>query len=182
VTQTDISNDWQGYRALWRDLGTTEQTFCRGRNGGLNKRICTWPAFCMCRIEGIIQVKSVAWGVMTLAISLASLSAGDAKEADKTTACENLVKYMQEARKIVREFKNPKRAERLLELKRNYAEELRHTPDNARRAAAQWIAALNRADHKIKSGTMEDSAVFDVLRFRNRALRACGIKAEEAGF
>jgi hypothetical protein len=127
-------------------------------------------------------VKSVAWGVMILVIPLACLSAADAQEADSTTACENLVKYMQAARKIVREFKNPERAERLLELKRDYAEKLRDTPDNARTAAAQWIAALNRADHKIKSGKMEDSAVFDVLRFRNRALSVCGIKAEDAGF
>jgi len=127
-------------------------------------------------------VKSVAWGVMILVISLASLSAADAQEAYRTTACENLVKYMQAARKIVREFKNPERAQRLLELKRSYAEKIKHAPDDARRAAVQWIAALGRAEHKIKSGKMEDSAVFDVLRFRNRALSACGIKAEEAGF
>jgi hypothetical protein len=127
-------------------------------------------------------VKIVAWGVIILVITLASLSAADAQEADSATPCEHLVKYMQAARKIVREFKNPERAERLLELKRNYAERLKDTPDNARRAAAQWIAALNRAEHKIKSGKMEDSAVFDVLRFRNRALSSCGIKAEEVGF
>jgi len=46
----------------------------------------------------------------------------------------------------------------------------------------QWIAALSRAKHKIKSGKMEDDAVFDVLSFRNRVLNACGMKAEEAGF
>ena len=86
------------------------------------------------------------------------------------------------AREIIGEFNASERAQRLLELKRNYGEKLRHAPDNARRAAAQWIAALNRADHKIKSGKMEDSAVFDVLRFRNRALSACGITPEEAGF
>jgi hypothetical protein len=127
-------------------------------------------------------VKSVAWGVMISVIWLAGLCAADEQEAAKKTSCENLVNYMQEARKITREFEASERAERLFALKRSYAQKIKHAPDNARRAAVQWIAALNRADHKIKSGKMEDSAVFDVLRFRNRALSACGITPEEAGF
>ncbi|HMK35739.1 MAG TPA: hypothetical protein VK463_11775 [Desulfomonilaceae bacterium] len=127
-------------------------------------------------------MKHIALGVMTLMIPLVSLSAVHTQQADNTTGCENLVKYMHEARKIAREFKNPERKERLLELKGNYAEKLRDTSKNARRAAAQWIAALDRADQKIKSGKMEDSAVFDVLRFRNWALGSCGFNAEEVGF
>jgi len=126
-------------------------------------------------------VKNVAWGLIVYVISLAGLCAADAQEADKATACENLVQYMQAARKITREFEAPERAQRLLALKRSYSEKIKHAPDDARRAAVQWIAALNRAEHKIRSGKMEDNAVLDVLRFRNRALRACGIKAEEVG-
>jgi hypothetical protein len=127
-------------------------------------------------------VKSVARGVMISVILLAGMCAADAQQADKTTACENLVKYMQAAREITREFEASERAQRLLALKRSYAEKIKHAPDNARVAAVKWIAALSRAEHKIKSGKMEDSAVFDVLRFRNRALSACGMKPEEAGF
>lgn len=121
-------------------------------------------------------MKSVARFLLILALSLASLAAAGAQEADKTAPCEHLVQYMQEARKITREFKASERAHRLLALKRSYADKIQQAPKAARIAAAQWIAALNRADHKIKSGKMEDSAVFDVLRFRNRALSACGIK------
>ncbi len=127
-------------------------------------------------------MKSVAWGFMISVIWLAGLCAADVQEADKKTSCENLVKYMQEARKIISEFEASERAERLFALKRSYADKIKHAPDNARRAAVQWIAALSRAKHKIKSGKMEDTAVFDVLRFRNRALSACGMSAEEAGF
>ena len=129
-----------------------------------------------------VVLKTIAWGVMISVISLAGLCAAAAQEAEKKTACQNLVEYMREARKITREFAASERVQRLFELKRNYAEKLKHAPDDARRAAAQWVAALNRADHKIKSGKMEDSAVFDVLRFRTRALSACGMKDEEAGF
>lgn len=127
-------------------------------------------------------MKSFGLGLMILVICLYSLGVAYAQAKDKANACRNLAAYMLEARKIIHEFKASERAQRLLELKRSYAENLRHTPDNARRAAAQWIGALNRADHKIKSGKMEDSAVFDVRRFRNRALSACGMTAEEAGF
>lgn len=119
---------------------------------------------------------------MVLALSLASLGAAGAQQADKITPCEHLVKYMQEARTITREFKASERASRLLALKRSYADKIEQAPEAARIAAAQWIAALSRADSKIKSGKMEDSAVLDVLRFRNRVLSACGIKGEEAGF
>lgn len=127
-------------------------------------------------------MKSVAWGVMISVIWLAGLCAADVQEADKKTACEHLVQYMQAARKISLEFEASERAERLFALKRNYAQKIKHAPENARRAAVQWIAALGRAKHKIKSGKMEDSAVFDVNRFRHRALSACGMSAEEAGF
>lgn len=127
-------------------------------------------------------MKSFGLGLMILVICLYSLGAAYAQDKDKTIACANLAKYMLEARNIIREHKASERAQRLLELKRSYAEHLKHTPDNARRAAAQWIGALNRADNKIKSGKMEDSAVFDVLRFRSRALSACGMTPEEAGF
>jgi len=127
-------------------------------------------------------VKSVAWGAMISVIWLVGLYAADVQEADKKTACEHLVQYMQAARKITSEFEASERAQRLFALKRSYAQKIKHAPDNARRAAVQWIAALSRAKHKIKSGKMEDDAVFDVLRFRNQALNACGISAEEAGF
>ena len=127
-------------------------------------------------------MRSVGCGLMISTILLCILTSAHSQAGDKTTPCENLIKYMQAARKIILEFKASERAQRLFELKRNYAEKLKHAPDDARRAAAQWIAALNRADHKIKSGKMEDSAVFDVFRFRNRALNACGMKDEEVGF
>jgi hypothetical protein len=147
-----------------------------------------WPGVCTSKRpsgqyrEGSLTMKSLGLGLMILVISLCSLGAAYAQDKDNMTACKNLAKYMLEARKIIHEFEASERAHRLLELKRSYSENLGHAPDNARRAAAQWIGALNRADNKIKSGKMEDSAVFDVVRFRNRALSACGMTPEEAGF
>lgn len=126
-------------------------------------------------------MKDIPRGVMILVVSLTSLSSACAQEAAKTTACEHLVNYVREARKIIRDYEAFKRAKRLLSLKRGYADRIRPAPEAARIAAAQWIFALNRADHKIRSGDMEDSAVFHVRRFRNRALSACGIKGEEVG-
>ena len=104
------------------------------------------------------------------------------QESHNITACESLVKHMQAARKITSEFEASERFQRLLALKRSYAEKIKHAPENARIAAGQWTAALSRAENKIKLDKMEDRAFFDVLKFRKRALRACGIKAEEVGF
>jgi hypothetical protein len=115
-------------------------------------------------------------------ISLVGLCAADAQEADKKTPCEHLVQYMQAARKITGEFAASERAHRLLALKRSYTKKIKHAPEDARIAARQWIAELSRAEHRIKSGEMEDAAVFDVLRFRNRAVSACEMSAAEAGF
>jgi len=42
-------------------------------------------------------------------------------------------------------------------------------------------AGLSRAQD-LKSDKMEDRAFFDVLKFRNQGLSACGMKDEEAGF
>jgi hypothetical protein len=127
-------------------------------------------------------VKSVAWGAMISVIWLADLCAADVQEADKKTACENLVQYMHSSRKITGEFEGSERFQRLLALKRSYTEKIKHAPENARIAAGQWTAALSRAENKIKSDKMEDRAFFDVLKFRKRVLRAFGIKAEAAGF
>jgi hypothetical protein len=101
-----------------------------------------------------IAVKSVAWGLSVYVISLAGLCDADAQEADKKTACEHLVQYMQAARKITGEFASSERAHRLLALKRSYAKKIKHPPENARIATGQWIAALSRAAHKIKSGRL----------------------------
>jgi hypothetical protein len=127
-------------------------------------------------------VKSVARGVTILAILLVSLGAADVQEADKKTACEHEVQYIQATRKVSREFEASERFQRLLALKRSYTEKIKHAPENARIAAGQWTAALSRAENKIKSDKMEDRAFFDVLKFRKRLLRAFEIKAEAAGF
>jgi len=57
----------------------------------------------MGRTEGSIPVKSVARGVMILVNPLACLSAADPQEEYTTTACDNLIRYMQAAGKISRE-------------------------------------------------------------------------------
>jgi hypothetical protein len=49
-------------------------------------------------------------------------------------------------------------------------------------ANRQWIAALNLGECKNKSDGKEDRAFFDVLKFRNRPLRSCGITKKEVGF
>jgi hypothetical protein len=62
--------------------------------------------------------------------SAGSLRATDPPEARKTKASEKLVRYMQAVRKIAGEFDASERAQRLLTLKRRFA-------DNVRRGLVQ---------------------------------------------
>ncbi len=127
-------------------------------------------------------MKSVVRGAMISVILLAGVCAADVQEADKKTACEHQVQYIQANRKVSREFEASESAQRLLAVKRSNADKIKHAPEKARIAPGQWIAGLSRAEHKIKSDNMEHRAFFDVHKCRKRALRGFRIKAEEAGF
>lgn len=127
-------------------------------------------------------MKRVAWSVMISVLSIAVVSATHAQAGDKTTACENLAKYMLAARKIMLESKGSDRDKLLAALQESYAEKIQAAPSNAHQAAEQWIRAFRASADKVEAGKVRDNTVIDLLRLRNRALDACGMNPTEAGF
>lgn len=106
------------------------------------------------------------------------LPAAEAKKEQTTsTPCDAMIVYMRKCADAIRRLTGDERTRALQALEKEYAAKLSEAPQEAIRAAKSWVAALSAGWDKTS-----DDTVFKVLDHRDKALKACGTTASEAGF
>jgi len=99
------------------------------------------------------------------------------KKTGEMSPCDAVIAYMKASQPIIRQLKGTERAEALERLKQQYAPGMKGAPENAVKAAENWVQDVGKFWDQSK-----DDAAFTLLRLRNTVLGACGKSPDEAGF
>jgi chromosome segregation ATPase len=91
--------------------------------------------------------------------------------------CQAMVQYMRRAGAVVGKFSGEERTRMLEKLEKDYATRLKDAPPNAVKAAKAWVEELDKTWDKVS-----DDSVFNLLKKKSAALKACNMTPEEAGF
>jgi septal ring factor EnvC (AmiA/AmiB activator) len=91
--------------------------------------------------------------------------------------CDALVEYMQKVGAMIRVATKEERSQRLEQIKKEYGGRMEKAPKEAKAAAESWVTELVQGWDK-----PGDDIVFNLIRKRDNALKACKKDPDEAGF
>jgi DNA repair exonuclease SbcCD ATPase subunit len=121
---------------------------------------------------GLMKDQAPAPGESQLKPDIAQLE----KRAD-LNPCDALVDYMQKVGAMIHVAKKEERSQRLEQIRREYRVRMEGAPKEAKAAAESWVTELVQGWDK-----PGDDIVFNLIRKRDAALKACKKDPNEAGF
>ncbi len=96
---------------------------------------------------------------------------------ESPTPCDMVINFMKSSSRAIRDLKGDERAKELERIAADYDPKMEGAPQEAIDAAKKWVINVSKTWDK---GSSE--GIFRTLDLRNKALKACGISPENAGF